>query len=61
MATYRAAEDMINIGAYAKGSNPKIDRALAVVERAQPFLRQAIGEKSDFKTSLGILKKTLIE
>jgi len=32
MATYRRSEDLINIGAYAKGSNPKIDNAIVMDE-----------------------------
>jgi len=44
MALYNQAEDLINIGAYAKGSNPKIDQAIAVNERINAFLRQKIEE-----------------
>ena len=31
MATYREAEDLINIGAYVAGSNPRVDLALAQI------------------------------
>ena len=40
MATYREAEDLINIGAYVKGSNPRIDEALRNWDRIRSFLRQ---------------------
>ena len=40
LAAYRRAEDLINIGAYAEGTNPKIDRALRLMERINAFLRQ---------------------
>ncbi|MFA6109447.1 MAG: FliI/YscN family ATPase [Candidatus Latescibacterota bacterium] len=40
LAAYAEAEDLINIGAYAKGSNPRIDRALKFVESINAFLRQ---------------------
>ena len=40
LAAYRQAEDLINIGAYAEGTNPKIDRALRLMERINAFLRQ---------------------
>jgi FliI/YscN family ATPase len=40
LAAYAEAEDLINIGAYAKGSNPRIDRALKFVEPINAFLRQ---------------------
>ncbi|MCE5282411.1 MAG: flagellar protein export ATPase FliI [Deltaproteobacteria bacterium] len=49
LATYKKAEDLINIGAYVQGSNPDIDYAIAMVERVNRFLRQDIGEKIDFQ------------
>ena len=35
---------MINIGAYAKGSNPEIDAAIAKMPDINAFLRQDVGE-----------------
>jgi flagellum-specific ATP synthase len=55
MAVYQQAEDIINIGAYAKGSNPKIDQAISVQDRIQQFLRQKVNESGDFSESLGLL------
>ncbi len=55
MAIYKQAEDIINIGAYAKGSNPKIDQAISVQERIQGFLRQKVAEPADFSECLGLL------
>ncbi|MBA4359043.1 MAG: flagellum-specific ATP synthase FliI, partial [Desulfovibrio sp.] len=40
MAAYRRAEDLINIGAYAEGTNPRIDRALRLMDRINAFLTQ---------------------
>jgi flagellum-specific ATP synthase len=51
VATYKRAEDLINIGAYAEGSNPDIDRAVAMIDRVNTFLRQDIGERVDFNTA----------
>ena len=48
LATYAQAEDLINVGAYAKGSNPKIDQAVAVIDRINAFLRQDVAERSTF-------------
>jgi len=45
MATYRRAEDLINIGAYAKGSNPKIDYAISMIDRLNTFLRQPVAQR----------------
>ena len=52
MAIYKQAEDIINIGAYSKGSNPKIDQAMAVNDRIINFLRQKVGESSTLNESL---------
>ncbi len=47
LATYKKAEDLINIGAYVKGSNPDIDYAVGMIDRVNDFLRQNIHEKID--------------
>jgi flagellum-specific ATP synthase len=52
LATYRKAEDLINIGAYVAGSNPKIDRAIAKIDHVNNYLRQGIQENVDFESSL---------
>ncbi len=48
MATYRKAEDLINIGAYVAGSNPEIDNAIKMMPRVNAFLRQGMDEKVSF-------------
>jgi flagellum-specific ATP synthase len=45
ISTYRKAEDMLNIGAYAKGSNPKIDLAVKKIDSVNSFLIQRSDEK----------------
>jgi flagellum-specific ATP synthase len=44
LATYREAEDLINIGAYVAGSNAKIDYAISRIEVITDFLRQGMNE-----------------
>ncbi len=48
LATYREAEDLISIGAYQKRSNPKIDRAIALNQEINRFLRQNIDEATSY-------------
>jgi flagellum-specific ATP synthase len=48
MATYREAEDLINIGAYVAGSNPRVDLAIARFDAIKTFLRQGVYEESTF-------------
>jgi FliI/YscN family ATPase len=47
ISTYQKAEDMINIGAYVKGSNPKIDLALGKIDAVNAFLKQRYDEHID--------------
>ena len=44
MATYRQAEDLINIGAYKPGSNPKIDMAIAKIDQMNAYIKQDVRE-----------------
>jgi flagellum-specific ATP synthase len=44
VATYREAEDLINIGAYVKGSNEKIDLAIDKHDALNEFFSQGISE-----------------
>ncbi len=46
LATYREAEDLVNIGAYVKGSNPRIDDALLHIDEVTRFLRQDVDESA---------------
>jgi len=55
LATYREAEDLINIGAYVPGSNPRVDRALSKIEAVRHFLKQGIYETSSYETTLAKL------
>ena len=41
MATYRRTEDLIHLGAYASGSNPKVDAAVRARPHMEAFLKQA--------------------
>lgn len=59
MAVYRDAEDLINIGAYVKGSNPKIDYAIEANERINEFLLQEVQEKVTFDETLKFLESVL--
>jgi len=53
LATYRDAEDLINIGAYVQGSNPRVDLALSKIESIRHYLRQGIYETSTFEQATG--------
>ena len=59
LATYRKAEDLINIGAYAAGSNPKIDYAIKMIDPINRFLQQGINEEMSLEESIGVLKSMM--
>ncbi|HBF5455754.1 TPA: flagellar protein export ATPase FliI [Clostridioides difficile] len=57
LAEYRESEDLINIGAYASGTNKKIDEAIYYHEHIINFLKQGINEKSSFNETISSLKR----
>lgn len=44
LAAYKESEDLITVGAYAKGSNLKVDKAISVYEDLTALLRQQVEE-----------------
>ena len=52
LATYKEAEDLINIGAYVSGSNPRIDLAISKIESIRHFLRQGVRESPTYEEAL---------
>lgn len=52
LATYKKYEDMIIIGAYKNGTNPKVDFAIKMIDNLKSYLRQGMNEKRDFIDSL---------
>jgi flagellum-specific ATP synthase len=57
VAVYEEARDLINIGAYVKGSNPEIDAAVASIDAVNALLRQDLKEITDFDASMKKMEK----
>ena len=55
LAAYREAEELIQIGAYAKGSNPDVDAAIALKPSIEAFLRQGSDERCELPRTLRAL------
>ncbi|MBI3590263.1 MAG: FliI/YscN family ATPase [Candidatus Melainabacteria bacterium] len=55
MATYNNAEDLIAIGAYEKGSDPRIDKAVLLKPVIDSFLQQGIYETTSFEETCKLL------
>jgi len=51
-AIYADAEDLINIGAFAPGSNRRIDGAIALIDRIRDFLVQPVRQRTTFADTI---------
>ncbi len=61
LATYQEAEDLINIGAYVKGSNPQIDHALSKINALRSFMKQDMTDSALFEQTLARLNEIIEE
>lgn len=59
LALYRKNEDLVSIGAYQKGANPALDRAVALQEPLRQFLRQGVHEQTPRSESFSLLGQLL--
>ncbi len=59
LSTYKEAEDLINIGAYVKGSNPQIDHALSKINVLRNFLKQDMMEATQFDETIAQLNQII--
>jgi flagellum-specific ATP synthase len=56
MAVYKDAKDLIDIGAYEHGNNPKIDLAIRLMPEINGFLRQSIKDSVSMDGTIANLK-----
>lgn len=61
LAAHREAEDLINIGAYVKGSDPIIDEAIAKIDPINSYLKQDMYEKNNFEQDLKRLREIALD
>lgn len=59
LATYKEAEDLINIGAYKPGSNARIDKAVRLIDPVNDFLKQHVDDTTDFDGCLRRMQQIL--
>jgi len=55
MATYEGARDLIRIGAYQKGGDAELDRAVGLMQALNMFLTQKPDESCDFRETVATL------
>ena len=56
LSTYKDSEDLINIGAYVKGSNKKVDMSIKYYDSINNFLKQKMSEHTELNESISMLK-----
>ncbi|MGH8136707.1 MAG: flagellar protein export ATPase FliI [Steroidobacteraceae bacterium] len=61
LATYQQHRDLIAVGAYQRGSDPRVDNAVTLWPSMQKFLQQDMHEHVDFAASLTALTAVLAE
>lgn len=61
LATYKEAEDLINIGAYVEGSNGKIDYAISQIEAILEFLQQGMNDSVSMDDTVETLNNLLMD
>ncbi len=59
MGLYEKNLDLVSIGAYKAGTNPKLDYALSKIDGIQQFLMQGIGEGFSYDEDLDMMRKLL--
>ncbi|HJK91801.1 MAG TPA: FliI/YscN family ATPase [Polyangiaceae bacterium LLY-WYZ-15_(1-7)] len=59
LATYEAKRDLVSLGAYERGSDPKLDAALARIDGIEGFLRQGKHERSAFEETRAALERVV--
>lgn len=60
LAIYKDAEDLINIGAYKQGNNPKIDKSIKVIDQVNEFLKQQVEDQSTMTQTLRQLQQIMM-
>jgi len=57
LATYEKQKDLILLGAYQRGTDPKVDYAIENIDAVQAFLKQGTDEKTDAQETLARVNK----
>jgi len=55
LSAWQRNRDLISVGAYAAGSDPLLDKAIALYPQMEQFLQQGIYESSEYETSFAAL------
>lgn len=53
LSSFQRNRDLVSVGAYAKGSDPMLDKAITLWPQLEAFLQQGIFERADWEDSAG--------
>ncbi|CCK14997.1 Flagellum-specific ATP synthase FliI [Cronobacter universalis NCTC 9529] len=56
LSSFQRNRDLVSVGAYAKGSDPMLDRAITLWPQLEAFLQQGIYERSGVEDALQALE-----
>lgn len=59
LASYQETEDLLTIGAYKPGQNPRIDRAVQKIEAVHQFLRQEVDEFTSLEETWALMRQVI--
>ena len=59
MSVYEKSSDLVSIGAYKAGTNPKLDYALGKIDAIDAFLKQGIDEAFSYEQTMGEMERIL--
>ncbi|HBU12268.1 MAG TPA: flagellar protein export ATPase FliI [Clostridiales bacterium] len=59
MTEYNDVQDLISIGAYRQGTNPRVDRAIMLHEPILNLLKQSIGEEAPFEATVEKMRELM--
>ena len=59
MSVYEKSTDLVSIGAYKAGTNPKLDYALSKIDAIDDFLKQGVDEAFTYDETMQQMKKIL--
>ena len=59
LALYNTNSDLISIGAYKAGTNPKLDEAISKIDKINDFLTQGTNESFSLEETIQLLKEAV--
>ncbi len=59
LALYRENKDLIDVGMYQAGANPKLDIAIELMPQINGFLRQSVKDSVNMKNTIDTLKQMM--